>query len=171
MEEFHAYLGGFNLETPVIPLHGVNFADVLSAKLEISNKAAKSMLQGGTINIPRIIAQFRPEGFALCLCLLAAFLFVQSDGQANSSLVGIAMQIEERKDVAPMVLAETLMGLGRVHAGDINVFEGSALLLQVGFSLSSPFSGFSHFLVLPQRSGLGCLWFLTCFLSDTDMAV
>lgn len=153
VEEFHAYLGGFNLEMPVIPLHGVNFANVLSAKLGISNKAAKSMFQGGIINIPRIIAQFHPEGFALCLCLLAAFLFVQSDGQASSSLVGVAMQIEERKDVAPMVLAETLMGLDRVHAGDTDVFEGSALLLQVGFSLSSPFSGFSHILVLPRRSG------------------
>ena len=171
VEEFHAYLGGFNLEMPVIPLHGVNFANVLSAKLGISNKAAKSMLQGGIINIPRIIAQFRPKGFALCLCLLAAFLFVQSDRQVGSSLVGVAVQIEERKDVAPMVLAETLMGLDRVHAGDTNVFEGSALLLQVGFSLSSPFSDFSHILVLLQRSGLGCLRFLTCFLSDTDMAM
>jgi hypothetical protein len=171
VEEFHAYLGGFNLEVPAIPLQGVNFANVLSSKLGISNNAAKSMLQGGVINIPRIIAQFPPEGFALCLCLLAAFLFVCSDGQASSQLVGVAMQIEERKDVAPMVLAETLMGLDRVRAGETNVFGGSALILQVGFSLSSPFSGFSLVLVLPQHSGSGNLWFLTCFLSFTDMAL
>jgi len=59
------------------------------------------------------------------------------------------MQIEERKDVAPMVLAETLMGLDGVHAGRTDVFEGSPLLLQVGVSLSSPFSGLSLVLVLP----------------------
>ena len=148
VEEFHAYIGGFDLEEPVIPLQGVGFASVLCSKLEISNNAAKSMIRGGFLNISRLIEGFRSNDFAMCLCLLAAFLFVQSDGQASSSLVGVAMQIEERKDVAPMVLAETLMGLDGVHAGRTDVFEGSPLLLQVGFSLSSPFSGFftrSHF--------------------------
>ena len=169
VEEFHAYLGGFNLDIPVVPVYGIGYADILSRKLGLSNNAARSMMEGGVINIARLISQFRPEGFALCLGILAAFLFVRTDGQANSALVGVAMQIEERKDVAPMVLAETLIGLDRVRAGQTNIFEGSALLLQVGFSLSSPFSGLSLVLILPQRSGLGFLWLLTCFLSLVDL--
>ncbi|KAH7839767.1 hypothetical protein Vadar_008555 [Vaccinium darrowii] len=169
VEEFFAYLGGFDLAEPIVPLYGVGFAPVLSSKLEISNNAAKSLIRGGFLNIPRLIEGFRSNNFALCLCLLAAFLFVQSDGQASSSLVGVAMQIEERKDVAPMVLAETLMGLDGVHAGRTDVFEGSPLLLQVGFSLSSPFSGFSLVPILPQRSVQSCLRLLTCFLSFTQL--
>ncbi|KAH7864514.1 hypothetical protein Vadar_030429 [Vaccinium darrowii] len=131
VEEFFAYLGGFDLAEPIVPLHGVGFAPVLSSKLGISNNAAKSLIRGGFLNIPRLIEGFRSDNFALCLCLLAAFLFVQSDGQASSSLVGVVLQIEERKDVAPMVLAETLMGLDGVHAGRTDVFEGSPLLLQL----------------------------------------
>jgi hypothetical protein len=152
VEEFHAYLGGFDLEIPIAPVHGASYARILSQKLGLSNNAARSMIDGGVLNISRLISQFRPEGFALCLGILAAFLFVRTDCQANSALVGVAMQIEERKDVAPMVLAETLIGLDRVHAGQTNVFEGSALLLQVGFSLSSPFSGLSLVLILPHHS-------------------
>ncbi|MDR5650755.1 hypothetical protein, partial [Staphylococcus nepalensis] len=71
---------------PIVPLYGVGFAPVLSSKLEISNNAAKSLIRGGFLNIPRLIEGFRSDDFALCLCLLAAFLFVQSDGQASSSL-------------------------------------------------------------------------------------
>ena len=142
VEEFHAYLGGFNLDIPVVPVYGIGYAEILSRKLGLSNNAARSMMEGGVINIARLISQFRPEGFALCLVILAAFLFVRTDYQANSALVGVAMQIEERKDVAPMVLAETLIGLDRVRAGQTNIFEGSALLLLVGFSLSSPFFWF-----------------------------
>ncbi|KAH7850123.1 hypothetical protein Vadar_028261 [Vaccinium darrowii] len=131
VEEFHAYIGGFDLVEPIISLQGVGFAPVLSSKLEISNNAAKFLIHGGFLNVPRLIEGFRSNNFALCLCLLAAFLFVQSDGHASPSLVGVAMQIEERKDVAPMVLAETLMGIDGVHAGRTNVFEGSPLLLQL----------------------------------------
>ena len=71
--------GGFDLETPVIPLQGVNYADVLCSKLGLSKNAARSMIQGGVLNILRLVNQFRPEGFALCLVILAAFLFVRTD--------------------------------------------------------------------------------------------
>lgn len=131
VKEFHAYLGGFDLETPIIPLQGVNYADVLSSKLGLSKNATRSMIQGGMLYILRLINQFRPEGFALCLVILAAFLFVGSKNQATAVLVGVAKQIEERKDVVPMVLPETVMGLDGVHAGRTNVFEGSALLLHI----------------------------------------
>ncbi|KAI8538318.1 hypothetical protein RHMOL_Rhmol09G0093200 [Rhododendron molle] len=85
------------------------------------------------------------------MCLLAACLLVHSTGHASSALVSIAVQIEARKDVVPMVLAETLIGLDRVCSGETETFGGSPLLLQVGFSLSSPFSGFSCILILPRR--------------------
>jgi hypothetical protein len=88
------------------------------------------------------------------MCLLAAYFLVPSDGHVSSALVSVAMQIEARKDVVPMVLAETLMGLDKVRSGETGTFGGSPLLLQVGFSLSSPFSGFSHVLVFTSTLGL-----------------
>lgn len=90
---------------------------------------------------------------ALCMCLLDAYLLVPSEGHANSALVSVVVQIEARKDVVPMVLAETLLGLDKVCFGETKVFGGSPLLLQVGFSLTSPFSDFSHILILPRHSG------------------
>lgn len=82
---------------------------------------------------------------ALCTCLLAAYLLVPSKGHASSALVSVVVQIEARKDVVPMVLAETLLGLDKVCFGQTEVFGGSPLLLQVGFSLSFPFPDFHTF--------------------------
>ncbi|XP_058190980.1 uncharacterized protein LOC131308168 [Rhododendron vialii] len=39
--------------------------------------------------------------------------------------------MEERRDVIPMVLVETLIGLDAVHAGQTRYFGGSPLLLQM----------------------------------------
>ena len=153
VEEFHTYIGGFGLESPVIPLPGANFARMLVDQLKMSKNAARAMIEGNTINLPRFMEKFPPTtNFALCVVLLAVFLLTSPDGRVSPSLIGVATQIEDQKDVAPMVLAETLIGLDAVHSGRTRDFGGSALFLQVGFSLSSPFSGFSHFLILPQLS-------------------
>ncbi|KAI8538514.1 hypothetical protein RHMOL_Rhmol09G0109300 [Rhododendron molle] len=93
----------------------------------------------------RLIEMFSPLGnladttyqtrrmTALCMCLLAACLLVPSAGHVSSALVSIAVQIEARKDVIPMVLAETLMGLDKVRSEETETFGGSPLLLQVSF--------------------------------------
>jgi hypothetical protein len=136
---------------------------LLKTSLNITNGAAESLLSGGQINIMRLMEWYGPEGdirdtarqarrrFALVICVLAAYLLVSQDGRVNPSLVSVATQLGDRRNVVPMVLAETLMGLDLVATGQTNVFGGSPLLLQVN-SLSSPFSGFSHFLFLPRHS-------------------
>ena len=67
------------------------------------------------------------------MCLLALYLLVPCDGHPSSAIVGVAAQIEQRRDVVPLVLAETIMGLDAVKAGRTNTFAGSPLLLQVWF--------------------------------------
>ena len=76
--------------------------------------------------------------------MLAAYLLVSPNGRVNPSLVSVATQLSDRRNVVPMVLAETLIGLDLVATGQTIIFGGSPLLLQVN-SLSSPFSGFRTF--------------------------
>ncbi|KAI8567969.1 hypothetical protein RHMOL_Rhmol02G0162700 [Rhododendron molle] len=127
-------------------------------------RIARYLISNGHLNVMRLIEMFSPLGdladttyqtrcmTALCMCLLAAYLLVPSTGHASLALISIAVQIEAQKNVILMVLAETLMGLDKVRSGETETFGGSPLLLQVGFSLSSPFSDFSHILILPQHS-------------------
>ncbi|KAI8568258.1 hypothetical protein RHMOL_Rhmol02G0184000 [Rhododendron molle] len=65
------------------------------------------------------------------MCLLAAYLLVPSAGHASSALASVVVQVEARKDVIPMVLAETLIGLDKFCSGETETFGGSPLLLQI----------------------------------------
>jgi len=160
VEEFRAYLGGFGSGEVIVPPVRENIPKVLASSLGLNDGIARYLVSHGRLNVMRLIEMFSPLGdsadvtyqtrrmTALCMCLLAAYFLVPSDGHVSSALVSVAMQIEARKDVVPMVLAETLMGLDKVRSGETGTFGGSPLLLQVGFSLSSPFFGFfprSHF--------------------------
>ncbi|KAI8568255.1 hypothetical protein RHMOL_Rhmol02G0184000 [Rhododendron molle] len=152
VEEFRAYLGGFGSGEVIIPPVRESAYRVLVAALGLSDNAARYLVRNGHLNAMRLIETRRM--IALCMCLLAAYLLVPSAGHASSALASVVVQVEARKDVIPMVLAETLIGLDKFCSGETETFGGSPLLLQVGFSLSSPFSGFSHVLILPQRSAL-----------------
>jgi hypothetical protein len=143
VEEFQAYLGGRAFADPVIPPIRQNYADILSRKLGLGNGAARFLIRNETLNVLRLFADFGPTGdlldfavqnrrmFALCMCLLALYLLVPCDGHPSSAIVGVAAQIEQRRDVVPLVLAETIMGLDAVKAGRTNTLAGSPLLLQV----------------------------------------
>jgi hypothetical protein len=178
VEEFHAYLGSHDSAEPIIPMLRESMKNILKSKLGVSGNVAEFLTRGNAINIVQLYEMFSPPGdltdfvyqgrrmTACCICLLAAFLLVPSVGQPSPLLVGVAAQIEARKDVAPLVLAETLMGLDAVRAGRTRVFGGSPLLLQVRTSLSSPFSiSLIHF---TSTLGLGFIWLLTCFLSSLN---
>jgi len=127
----------------VVPPFCDSLAKILKNKLGVNESTAKYLLRGNALNILRLFADFRPCGdltdfalqnrrmFALCMCLLASYLLVPLDGNASPSIVSVALQIEQRRDVVPMVLAETLMGLDAICSGRTNVFGGSPLLLQV----------------------------------------
>ncbi|KAI8571784.1 hypothetical protein RHMOL_Rhmol01G0145800 [Rhododendron molle] len=105
--------------------------NILKAKLGVSGNAAEFLTRHNAINIMQSYEMFSRRMMACCICLLAAFLLVPSVGQPSPLLVGVAAQIEAHKDVAPLVLTETLIGLDVTRAGRTRVFGGSPLLLQV----------------------------------------
>ncbi|KAI8538350.1 hypothetical protein RHMOL_Rhmol09G0096100 [Rhododendron molle] len=116
---------------------------LLATSLEISRGLANTLLEGGQINVIRLIDRYSPDGdledmavqarcrFVLVICLLAAYLLVPSDGQVSPLLVSVAAQMVDRKNVIPLVLVETLIGLDLVYTGQANTFGGSLLLLQL----------------------------------------
>ncbi|KAI8530324.1 hypothetical protein RHMOL_Rhmol11G0048300 [Rhododendron molle] len=177
VEEFRAYLGGFGSGEVIIPPVSESIYRVLAAALGLGDGAARYLVRDGRLNVMRLIELFSPPRdladvtyqtrcmTALCMCLLAAYLLVLSARHTSSALVSVAVHVEARKDAIPMVLAETLIGLDKVCFEEIEAFGGSALLLQVGFSLSSPFPGFLTFSFY-LNTRLGFLKFLTCFLSS-----
>lgn len=141
IEEFHAYLETRPETEPVVPPNRANLVKILKEKLGVSDGIARHLIRGGSLDILRLFADFSPRGnpldytvqnrrmFALCMCLLATYLLVPNDGNPNPSIISVAAQIEQRRDVVPMVLAETLMGLDAVKSGRTSVFAGSPLFL------------------------------------------
>ncbi|KAI8535334.1 hypothetical protein RHMOL_Rhmol10G0166200 [Rhododendron molle] len=111
VEEFCAFLGGFGSGEVIIPPMRESIYKVLAAALGLSGVTARYLVSNGHLDVMRLIEMF-------------------STGHASSALVSVAVQIEARKDVIPMVLAETLMGLDKICSGETETFRGSPLLLQ-----------------------------------------
>ncbi|KAI8568253.1 hypothetical protein RHMOL_Rhmol02G0184000 [Rhododendron molle] len=131
VEEFRAYLGGFGSGEVIIPPVRESAYRVLVAALGLSDNAARYLVRNGHRDLRDMTYQTR-RMIALCMCLLAAYLLVPSAGHASSALASVVVQVEARKDVIPMVLAETLIGLDKFCSGETETFGGSPLLLQVG---------------------------------------
>lgn len=62
--------------------------------------------------------------------ILAAFFFVSDFENVDFMLCGIVVKCKD-KNLAPMILDKTLMGLDKVAKGETRDFKGSPLLLQV----------------------------------------
>lgn len=115
--------------------------------LNISEEMTSSIVHNGKLDIARLIELYGPDRvledyveqahrcFTLSICALAAYMLVPSDGRVSLSLVSVASQMGARKNIIPMVLAETLMGLDSVKNGQVNMFSSCPLLLQVGSHL------------------------------------
>ncbi|KAI8530521.1 hypothetical protein RHMOL_Rhmol11G0065800 [Rhododendron molle] len=139
VEEFHAYLESHDSDHPIAPMIWESMKKLLKTKLGVSSGATDFLIQDGAIKIlrrfemfnpPKDLTDFKYQGHritACCICLLTAFLLVSSFGEPISLLVGVAAQIEAHKNVAPLVLAKTLMGLNVVHAGQTQTFGDVAL--------------------------------------------
>ena len=167
-----AYLRGHESIVPVIPEFNRNMSRRLSTAFNISHGAARFLLEGGNLNVLRIIAEFSPTGdeddmawqarrrHALTICILAAYFLVSSFGPVDPMLVGIAEQLTERKFIIPLVLGETLVGLDRVRTGQTTTFGGSPLLLQVPHSPFSSFTSPSSFTSLSAT----LFFFFGCYL-------
>ena len=173
IEEFHAYLETRPETEPVVPPNRANLVKILKEKLGVSDGVARHLIRGGSLDILRLFADFSPRGnpldytvqnrrmFALCMCLLATYLLVPNDGNPNPSIISVAAQIEQRRDVVPMVLAETLMGLDAVKSGRTSVFAGSPLLLQVctfGFWYLDLVLGFFGLFIFGLSFGIYGFW-------------
>ncbi|KAI8547641.1 hypothetical protein RHMOL_Rhmol07G0211300 [Rhododendron molle] len=129
VEEFQAYLHTFASPTLVVALHQVSMPGLLASSLNISRGLANTILEDGQINIMCLIERYSPDDdledeamqarchFALVICLLAAYLFIPVDGRVSPLLVSVAAQMGTRRNVVPLVLAETLMGLDLVYTG------------------------------------------------------
>ncbi|KAI8568261.1 hypothetical protein RHMOL_Rhmol02G0184200 [Rhododendron molle] len=146
VEELQGYLQSFASHLIVIPPYRKSMSKLLKTSLDITTGAAESLLSGGQINIMRLMEWYGPEGdtgdmawqarrhFALVISVLAAYLLVSPTGQVNPSLVSVATQLGGRRNVVPMVLAETLIGLDLVASGQTMIFGGSPLLSQLWLS-------------------------------------
>lgn len=145
IEEFGAYLGCASSHVFTIPMLRTNFPQILAATLGVGIIRARFLVQDGALNIRQLVETYIPRAgeagmvrppefyFAFCLCILAAFVFVPADGRVSPHVVGVATQLRERKNIAPMVLAETILGLDMVRRGDTREFAGCPLVLQVNF--------------------------------------
>ncbi|KAI8542715.1 hypothetical protein RHMOL_Rhmol08G0160600 [Rhododendron molle] len=97
--------------------------------------------------------------FALVISGLAAYLLVSPNGQVDPSLVSVATQLSARRNVVPMVLAEMLIGLDLASTGQIMVFGGSPLLLQLWLSdklglIAAPETNWPHLLGWMHQRGM-----------------
>ena len=143
VEEFQALLGYRPRDQVISPTSLVSFPKILVKLLGLNLNEARSLMRGGELHILQLIERFSPEGdpydrvhqgrrrIAFCLGVLACFLLAPNNGKASPALADVMAQMIEGKDLIPMVLAETLLGLDAVHAGVTNNFAGSPLLLQV----------------------------------------
>ncbi|KAI8535409.1 hypothetical protein RHMOL_Rhmol10G0171800 [Rhododendron molle] len=114
-----------------------------------AEELSASVIQGEELNIAHLIELYGLEGalgdyveqahrcLVLLLCALAASMLILVNERVCPSLVSIALQMNSRKNIMPIVLAETLMGLDLVKSGQADSFSGCPLLLQIvsGFLL------------------------------------
>ncbi|KAI8568951.1 hypothetical protein RHMOL_Rhmol02G0240600 [Rhododendron molle] len=143
MEEFQSYLRGFtDCEVLAIPPFQEGMSQLVQTKLNIPEELSASIIQNGNLNIVRLIELYGPEGalgdyvgqahkrFVLSICALAAYMLISAGEGVCPSIVSIALQMDARKNIMPVVLAETLMGLDLVKSGQASWFSGCPLLLQ-----------------------------------------
>lgn len=144
VEEFRAYLGSFRSERVIAPRQDGSMTSLFSEFLGMPRALARSLMSGGRLDVGRVVRIYGPGGDApegtthgcrlraLVICLMAGYLLVNPEGNFDPCLVGVAVDFERREDIIPLVLAETLMGLDRVKAGEItSSYAGAPLLLQV----------------------------------------
>ncbi|KAI8550608.1 hypothetical protein RHMOL_Rhmol06G0120700 [Rhododendron molle] len=137
-------------------------SQLLQTKLNIPEELSTSIIQNDELNIVRLIELHGPEGalgdyvgqahrcLVLSICTLAAYMLIPADGGVSPSLASIASQMDTRKNIMPVVLAETLMGLDLVKSGQADWFTGCPLLLQLWLSdkvgvLEAPQAGVEDF--------------------------
>ncbi|KAI8550575.1 hypothetical protein RHMOL_Rhmol06G0117800 [Rhododendron molle] len=143
VEEFQAYLRGFaECGILAIPPFKENMSHLLEAKLNIPDEMSAIIIQNGNLNIVRLIELYGPEGalgdyvrqahrrFVFSICALAAYMLISANEGVSPNIMSMALQMDARKNIMPIVLAETLIGLDLVKSGQASWFSGCPFLLQ-----------------------------------------
>ncbi|KAI8555049.1 hypothetical protein RHMOL_Rhmol05G0144100 [Rhododendron molle] len=150
VEKFQAYLRGFtDAHAFAVPPFQEDMDQLLRTTLNIPEKLSTSVIQDGELIIVRFIKLYGPEAalgdyvgqahghLVLSICALDAYMLIPADGRVSRSLVSVALQMGARKNIMPIVLAETLMCLDLDKNGQADSFSGCPLLLQVIAGLTS----------------------------------
>ena len=152
-EEFCAILGSNPDSTLAVPVVKVGHFASFRRLLGLDEVSAGHMVKDGLVNLASVIAEFcdsrdledlerqRYRMRALVFCLTSTYLFTGPIGWGNIDIVELVFQMEEYRNVASLVLAETLLSLDRICRADVP-WSASPILLQVGFSFL--FLGLSH---------------------------
>lgn len=137
-EEFGAMLGFKFTSTPVIPTSSRNTAPRYTSLLGLEKDDLERILEGERVNFLPLISLLKRSDHverrtrALVLCLLGGFCFYH--GGTNSgpaSLINISESLRDDQNLAPMIVAETILCLDRLCEEPKGEFSGSPLLLQV----------------------------------------
>jgi hypothetical protein len=144
VEEFQAYVPSFaNLGALAVPPCYENMEQILQERLNIPGELTGSIILDGELDAVRLIELYGPEGalgdfvgeahrrYVLSICALAAYMLIPGDGRISPKLVSIAAQMDAGKNIMPIVLAETLLGLNKVLYDQADSFGGCPALLQV----------------------------------------
>ncbi|KAI8563685.1 hypothetical protein RHMOL_Rhmol03G0128500 [Rhododendron molle] len=104
VEEFQAYLRTFASPTIVVPPYQVSILGLLATSLNISRGLANTILEGGQINIMRLIERYNPDGdledatlfIWLLTCLFAhAVVVIKQIGLAATASAWLEFLSEE----------------------------------------------------------------------------
>ena len=142
LEEFKAIIGEPLVNDLVFPTMGGDLPTLIQALLGVPLEKAMQWCVFGKLNVHLIFAYFSwlvvptieiPRSRflnAFCLCMLARYFLVHETYCVDHRMCLLVANLRNR-NLAGMILVETLNGLDAFNRKEINFFAGSPLLLQV----------------------------------------
>lgn len=142
MEEFGAILGRPDFKRVLVPAMTVIKAEDLIPSFGISLRLARLWLSNSRIILESVISHFAALPFwtstvqidcylnAVCVVLVASFLFVGPRGLADASILPVTLKLKEC-NLCMLILADTPNGLDKFVREEAFFLGGSPLLLQV----------------------------------------
>uniref|UniRef100_A0A7N2MMY2 Aminotransferase-like plant mobile domain-containing protein n=1 Tax=Quercus lobata TaxID=97700 RepID=A0A7N2MMY2_QUELO len=138
VEEFGAIMGNKNMESVLFSAYHFDPIKILCNYLDYPLKDMNEVIDKDlSFDLELLIDLYWRDNcpsdtrfWSMRVMILAAFFFVSDLEKVDSMLCGVAVEGKD-KNLAPMILAETLMGLDKVAKGETQDFTGSPLLLQM----------------------------------------
>ena len=135
-EEFSAIMGEPSVSDHVFPTMGGNLPTLIQDLLDLPLEKAKQWCVFGKLNVRLIFAYFSRLAIpttkiprsrflnAFCLCMLARDFLVQETYCVDHKMCLVVANLRNR-NLAGMILTETLVGLDAFHRKEVNFFVGS----------------------------------------------